>query len=308
MAGSEQSAAIGNAVVNSAPDGQILTALAQVARRNSARLGFLATVLVLYAGWFGRYERNITAENGLGYALGIIGGSMMAALLLYPLRKRYRSLRFLGTTRHWFKAHMVLGVVGPVLILYHCNFTVSSLNSRVALFCTLLVATSGIIGRYLYAQIHQGLYGEKVSLRSLVSEMQASLAEIAVFGPVTEEFLQQLNVFSNSVLEPPQGVLHSAMRPFSFAFRTRWAYLRMSWKLRKAPEARAEVCDVITHQELRMAKAIRHQVRQHLKQVRRVAHLSFFEKLFSLWHILHLPFFLMLLISAVVHIVAVHMY
>ncbi len=277
-------------------------------RRNSARLGFLLAALCIYAGWIGRQERNITAENGLGYALGIVGASMMAAVLIYPLRKKIRALRFWGTTRQWFMSHMILGIIGPVLILYHCNFTVSSLNSKVALFCTLLVATSGIIGRYLYAQIHQGLYGEKLSLRTLVGDMQKSLSQITAYGPATEKFLEQINALSNSVLEPPKNVFRSALRPFSFAFKTRWAYLQLSWKLRKAPPAGVSPSHSHPSREQRMASAIRRQVRQHLRQVRRVAHLSFFERLFSLWHILHLPIFLMMLISAIVHILAVHMY
>ena len=112
---------------------------------------------------------------------------------------------------------MLLGIIGPVLILYHSNFSVSSLNSQVALFCTLLVAGSGLVGRYLYAQIHHGLYGEKSSLRSLIEEMQQSLVNITASGPVIENFLEQLAAFDESVLEPPSDVLQSAVRPFSFA-------------------------------------------------------------------------------------------
>jgi len=42
--------------------------------------------------------------------------------------------------------------------------------------------------------------------------------------------------------------------------------------------------------------------------VRRVAELATYERLFSLWHLLHLPLFFMLLVAGVVHIVAVHVY
>lgn len=274
-------------------------------RSRSAWLGFFSTSLIIYAGWMGRHERNITAENGLGYALGIVGASMMAALLIYPLRKRIRALRLLGSTRRWFQAHMLLGTVGPVLILYHSNFSVSSLNSQVALFCTLLVAGSGIVGRYLYAQIHHGLYGEKSSLRSLITEMQQSLGNITAVGPVIEGFLDQLAEIDESVLKPPSDILQSAARPFSFAFRTRWAYLKMSMKLRKEMAGSAGSSN---QEEKKKVQAVRRDLRRHLSQVRKVAHLSFFERLFSLWHILHLPFFFMLVISAIVHIIAVHMY
>ena len=45
-----------------------------------------------------------------------------------------------------------------------------------------------------------------------------------------------------------------------------------------------------------------------LAATRRVVEFAAFERLFSLWHALHLPLFLMLLIAGVVHVVAVHVY
>jgi hypothetical protein len=304
----EKTAAIGSITGRQAHATRPLKRFLQLVIRNKTWLGFVGTAFVVYAGWAGRHERNITAEDGLGYILGIVGASMMAALLIYPLRKRLRSLRILGSTRHWFMAHMVLGIAGPVLILYHSNFAVSSLNSQVALFCTLLVAGSGIIGRYLYAQIHRGLYGEKTNLRSLVNDMQHSLEQITASSPVLAGFQEQLAAFDKSVLEPPENLFRSTIRPFSFAFSTRWAYLRMSWKLRRAGAHASASSKSFSAHEKRLVIAARRALGQHLKQVRKVAHLNFFDRLFSLWHILHLPFFFMLVISAIVHILAVHMY
>ena len=40
----------------------------------------------------------------------------------------------------------------------------------------------------------------------------------------------------------------------------------------------------------------------------RVAQFSFYERLFALWHVFHLPIFFMMVISALVHVLAVHMY
>ena len=61
----------------------------------------LLTVLVL-AGYATRQWSPISPESGIGYWLGIIGGSLMLALLLYPLRKRFRIMQKMGATRHWF--------------------------------------------------------------------------------------------------------------------------------------------------------------------------------------------------------------
>lgn len=46
----------------------------------------------------------------------------------------------------------------------------------------------------------------------------------------------------------------------------------------------------------------------HLASVQRLAQLAVFERLFSLWHVLHVPLFWLLVASAIAHVVAVHMY
>ena len=49
---------------------------------------------MLFVGWSMQTERYITPKRGMGYALGIIGGSLMLLLLLYSLRKRYTLAAF----------------------------------------------------------------------------------------------------------------------------------------------------------------------------------------------------------------------
>ena len=41
---------------------------------------------------------------------------------------------------------------------------------------------------------------------------------------------------------------------------------------------------------------------------RRVAEFESCERLFSAWHILHMPLFVMLVIVGIVHVIAVHVY
>ncbi len=62
----------------------------------------LLTILVaarLFRGWLQRDMGHLIAKNGLGYYLGIIGNFLMLALLLYPLLKRFRAIRFVGSVR-----------------------------------------------------------------------------------------------------------------------------------------------------------------------------------------------------------------
>ena len=72
----------------------------------------LGTLALLFWGYRFPTEQYLTPQAGAGYAFGILGGSAMLLLLVYPLRKRVRALAFMGTTKRWFQAHMALGVIG----------------------------------------------------------------------------------------------------------------------------------------------------------------------------------------------------
>ena len=150
-----------------------------------AFLFYSLCALVLWWGWEVRDQHYISAKFGVGYALGIIGTTLMALLLLYPARKRARALRNLGPIRYWFRVHMLFGVIGPILVVFHCNFSLGSFNSETVLFCTLIVSLSGFFGRYFYARIHHGLYGHKASL----DELQRDFVEIRDKGSVFSQFL-----------------------------------------------------------------------------------------------------------------------
>lgn len=132
----------------------------------------ISVATVLYLAWSHRNDGYLTPESGIGYALGIVGASVMLALLLYPLRKRVRAMRAWGSVAAWFRLHMVLGIVGPVLVIIHSNFEIQSLNAAVALYSMLIVSASGIVGRYIYGRIHRGLYGGKLEAKELIADAQ----------------------------------------------------------------------------------------------------------------------------------------
>jgi len=62
----------------------------------------LFVIWAMYRGWSLRDENYLTAASGVGYWLGIVGGSMMLLLLLYPVRKHVSAIRNWGKVRYWF--------------------------------------------------------------------------------------------------------------------------------------------------------------------------------------------------------------
>lgn len=270
----------------------------------------LLAALLVY-GWLDRNEKHWVPETGVGYWLGIAGGVIMLALLVYPLRKRFRSLRFLGPVPLWFRLHMAFGLLGPGLILLHCNFKSASLNASVALNAMLIVAGSGLIGRFLYGRVHSTLSGQRRAA-STFFEMDDTSTGLhhrnQLFG-LSESSLTMLETITKEALASPRGILGA----IGHAWLVRWQTRQMARMVSR--EVRARALELSRGRAAGSRRQLRqHQrhfeldVASHLSSVRKAANLAIYERLFSLWHFLHLPLFLMLVIAVVVHIIAVHLY
>jgi len=266
----------------------------------------LVTVALLFWGYRFPTEQYLTPQAGAGYAFGILGGSAMLLLLIYPLRKRVRALAFLGTTKRWFQAHMALGVIGPVLVLFHANFSLGATNSNVALACMLIVSGSGLFGRYFYSRIHHGLHGRKANLaelRAYADKLRWVTCNVdflpGLVGRIeTEEQRIVARCERAPLLARPLvgavGVLLARRRLRHYVTGA----LRASTATPRQPGAHR-----------RTLKGVARQYIDHrLAATRRVVEFGAFERLFSLWHALHLPLFVMLLVAGIAHVVAVHVY
>ena len=278
-------------------------------RLDAVQAGYAIAALAVFFGWLLTRNRELVDPlNGVGYWLGIIGASLMAILLLYPVRKRVRLFRKLGETRYWFRMHMILGVAGPIFILYHCNFRLGSLNSTIALLCTLLVAGSGLIGRYLHRHIYSKVDGHRLKLKELIDEARVGKEERSRISTFVPDLLEKMSAYDGEVLAPPDSLFDSLTLPLRLAITTRIAAIRLSLYARSQIRARAKQSSVIAAERGRIQKNTTRFVFRHLRRVRRVAELQSYERLFALWHVFHLPFFYLLVITALVHVLAVHMY
>lgn len=269
---------------------------------------YTAIALVILAGWNKRGDVYLSPEDGLGYALGIIGGSMMLSLLIYPLRKHVRWARILGSVRGWFKAHMLMGVIGPVCILYHCNFQLGSMNGNIALFSMLLVASSGLVGRYFYTRIHYGLYGRKADLEHLGSDAAMLRGDMEQIFEVSPTLKNNLTLLEKQTMQLPHGFIGSLAHVISVSLKSHWYGMFAILQLRRALDVIARRDQLQGENLRRLRDASRFYLGTYLVTIRRVAGLTFYERLFSLWHVLHLPLFVMLLLSGIIHVFAVHVY
>ena len=271
--------------------------------------GFFTTVAILvavFAGWVEREENLITPSGGLGYWLGIIGSLMMVALLFYSYRKRQRRGMKVGSIPTWFRIHMALGIAGPLLVVFHSNFQLKALNSTVALGSMLTVASSGLIGRYIYGKIHGGLDGNKRTVRLVQANLKLRMAEL---GAEAEPIFEQLEAFGRNIMERPgSNALDSLALGAIGVVRSSWMRFRLHGRLRRLVDTQGRGRGWNWRERFRRARELRLLVDSYFVAILRVAQLRFFERLFSLWHMFHLPLFAILVMTALIHVWAVHRY
>lgn len=158
-------------------------------------LAFIGIVgAITFGGYFVLYPQTLFKPGeklfDLGYNLGLAGGLMMLTLLLYPLRKRIKFTSKMGALPAWFRWHRVLGILGPLTIIFHstyhvyipCVHPIGSPNAAVAMFSMLLVSGSGVFGRFFYTKIHHGLYGRLSTVSELRLNLESSENVKAVFS------------------------------------------------------------------------------------------------------------------------------
>ena len=259
----------------------------------------ITIIALLLFGWSNRNDNYLSAETGTGYVLGIVGGSLMLLVSLYPLSKRVAIMSRLIPVRYWFGIHMLFGIIGPVMVLYHSNFHIGSLNSTVALFSMLLVVLSGFIGRYFYTHIHHGLYGKRITLNELKNELENEHTELLRIFEMDEKLKKRLTTMESKALGNYTSLSMSLVHAISMAVDARRLESGSMHLLKKSGDEQTTTADSATTKKF---------IHRYTTTLRRIAAFRVYERLFSWWHILHMPIFIMMIITAIIHIFAVHLY
>lgn len=268
----------------------------------------LLVAILLFLAWLVRNGHLYEAGSDFGYYLGLVGGLLMLSLLLYPIRKRFGAYDRFGKMETWFRFHMIAGITGPLLVLFHSTFRTGSMNGAVALYAMLLVALSGVVGRFLYRRVHRGLYGKRLTLEEASANLKACAENMGSVFALRPDIEPRLQEFQSEALE-----VEGSWGQRAWKFLTlRWRCRELSRELRR--DAKSALRKLgrkkrVQHQQLILNYQLaRRQIDKYLDAVLKASQLTVWERLFSYWHIIHIPFLYLLVFSGVVHVVAVHMY
>lgn len=269
---------------------------------------FMSAVATGY-GYSTRHLDRFVPYEETGYYLGIVGGSLMLAQVFYSIIKRSRRFGKPSWSRLLFEVHMALGFIGPVLILFHSNFSWGAKNSNVALITMLLVVGSGLVGRIVYGEFHaahlETSHDATVRLNQARSLITAIEADVGGSNGAIQRILARFSIAP--FLESGNRRRHF-WQALVIPFRVRFAQTQLKGLVRKLilENAKTQGWSKAVQKE-HHAAAHKH-VREFLVSYRRASQYAFWSRVFALWHAVHLPLFFLLLISGITHVVAVHWY
>jgi hypothetical protein len=234
-------------------------------------------------------ELKPTGFTGHGY--GIVGTAMVViGVILYSSRKRVKSLSTVGKIKYFLEFHIFLCLLGPILILYHTTFKFGGLVS-VSFWSMSAVVVSGVIGRYIYVQIPKGIHGNELDIADLQLENHKLADELSRRFGVPTEIIARIDAIAMPRRAVMQMSVLEVINFFLFNDLLRRSRLR---RLFDRLEGKGMTSSVLARMKVLAL--------QRMTLTRRIAFLEKFKEIFHLWHVIHLPFSLIMGIILLVHV------
>src|SRR5262249_42893654 len=145
-----------------------------------------------------------------------------------------------------------------------------------------------------------------------LDELQRDFFEVrakeAVFAQILPAIMAELKRVERPVVSPTGRLQAGIGARMAIGITTRWTYLRVRRKLGHALDLAASTSPIVARERRRLARNCISYVSRRLRTLRRYAQFALFDRLFSIWRMIHIPLSLMLVAAIVVHIIAVSMH
>src|SRR5271169_2076543 len=241
-------------------------------------------------------------SGSIGLRLGMIGFLMFLLIYIYPLRKKWAWLGRQGNSRHWLDFHVLLGLAAPVVITFHSSFKFSGI-AGVAYWIMLMVSLSGIVGRYIYAQIPRSLNFAELSFKEAQEQSAALAAQMQALGILSPKDIHGLVHLPGAQQAERMSLLEALTKmllfDLVFPFRVWRLRQKMLWSHTRSIFA---IAGFGRSPNLSLERAIQ-LARQQTMISKKILFLSKSHKMFELWHIIHRPFSYSFALLATMHVV-----
>jgi len=223
------------------------------------------------------------------HGLGIIGSAMITiGVITYSSRKRIRMLWKLGVLSRWLEFHITLCLLGPVLVIYHTTFKAGGI-AAISLWCMVSVAASGIIGRYLYSLMPRNIKGAELTEQQMQEEL-GRMGRVLESNKYGAQLMAAMDGFYHSIA-PPESITQTV----AVLFRLQQSKGQIRRAIRRVVGTHG-----LSHAQstlLRDAAWGRSRLLQKMTVLKQV------ERMFHYWHVIHLPFSIIMFLTLAAHVV-----
>jgi hypothetical protein len=202
-------------------------------------------------------------------------------------RKRYRFLSRLGRLKYWLEFHIFLCVLGPVMILFHTAFKFGGIVS-VSFWSMVVVVASGVIGRYIYLQIPRTMEGRELSLNEVRQIKDNVNVTIKNRYKLDEgSYSAILSYTQSNTLYLHGNIVFRMIRRYFVDFKRIKGLKRT---LKKNKLSKTGISGIIRL------------IKKEISLNNKLQRLQTMQRLFKYWHIVHLPFALIMLVIMIIHV------
>lgn len=232
----------------------------------------------------------------LGQSFGILAFVLFLFLYLYPLRKRVRALAFTGSIGRWLDVHITAGLLMPLLGAMHASWRFQGLVG-LGYLSLLVVALSGIVGKYLYVRIPRSRSGLEMSLEEVDRRRRELLRRIVAATGLEATEVESLLEGTTAESGRRRGVLGGLLAMVTGDLARARAVRRLKVRIRASRGAHR-----LSRAALReVARLARREV--SLTQQQRM--LDTTQRIFGYWHVVHRPFSATAFVAVTIHVVVV---
>jgi hypothetical protein len=225
-------------------------------------------------------HKSLKPSGPFGHGLGIVGTLLiLIGVFGYQARKYMKSLARVWILKHWLEFHIFLCTLGPIMILFHTSFKFGGLVS-ISFWSMVAVVASGVAGRFIYLQIPRTIQGRELSLNE-IQDLKTEMTD-KMEDEIGAEKLNEILAMTARSGEKT-NVFKQYWKDWQLKNKIRSQLVKTNFGNKKL----GKVMQLVSHE---------------LNINRKIERLQVMQQLFRYWHVIHLPFAIIMLVIMLIHV------
>jgi hypothetical protein len=241
------------------------------------------------------YHAWLRPSGYIGQSAGIVALAIFVFLWAYPLRKKFRWLAFTGAVSRWLDVHVAVALLLPLLVTIHAGWRFGGVIG-LGFWAMMIVWSSGLIGRYIYARIPRGRSGVEMDRHEIAAERSRLLDQIAAETGLDRQLVER--TLATDAHAVGLGVIGTLRRMIADDRARR----RAARRLRELCSTRAPKGRVGHARTVSRAVSL---ARREMALSQQARLLDATHDLFRYWHVAHRPVAIGALMAVLVHVAVV---